>query len=198
MDTAESDHSDSEFEGTDDDWVESEKRRVRKRNSRTGGRTSVAPNQLDPNDSESLKSGGSGDGIVAETSNTASDVCCSCSRYSSCKTTKCKCLAAGGSCGMSCGCVPTKCTNRGSVLNKEMDESPESESVEGNGSGSGSEETEKSRILASHGAMLLQSALVEKLAAGTDDENAPKRKPLSDIGNKLVCPIPRVSLISLQ
>ncbi|GMY38934.1 kinesin-like protein kin-4c [Fagus crenata] len=160
MDTSESEHSD--IDENDDEWVVScsdidindedwalGKRRVRKRNSRTAGHTSVASNL----------------------------------KYSFCKTTKCQCRASGGSCGTSCGCLPTKCANRGTVL-KEVGDSPESESAEGNGNGSGSDETEKSHVLASHGAMLLQSALVEKPAEENDD-NGPKRKPLSDIGNKL-------------
>uniref|UniRef100_A0A2N9FKI7 Kinesin motor domain-containing protein n=1 Tax=Fagus sylvatica TaxID=28930 RepID=A0A2N9FKI7_FAGSY len=194
MDTSESEHS--AIDENDDEWVVSRsdidindedwalgKRRVRKRNSRTAGRTSVASNLSDNNDSGSLKLDSSGEGIDAEKLTTASGVCCSCSKYSFCKTTKCQCRVSGGSCGTSCGCLPTKCANRGTVL-KEVGDSPESESAEGNGNGSGSDETEKSHVLASHGAMLLQSALVEKPAEENDD-NGPKRKPLSDIGNKL-------------
>lgn len=196
MDTSESEHS--AIDENDDEWVVSRsdidindedwalgKRRVRKRNSRTAGRTSVASNLSDNNDSGSLKLDSSGEGIDAEKLTTALGVCCSCSKYSFCKTTKCQCRVSGGSCGTSCGCLPTKCANRGTVL-KEVGDSPESESAEGNGNGSGSDETEKSHVLASHGAMLLQSALVEKPAEENDD-NGPKRKPLSDIGNKLVC-----------
>ena len=117
---------------------------------------------------------------------------CSCTKYSSCKTTKCECRADGGRCGTSCGCVATKCANRGSASTNESGESPETEIFEGSGSGSGSDEKEKSDALASHGAMLLQSALVEK-PADTNDENGPRRKPLSDIGNTLVCLIKLMS-----
>lgn len=39
-------------------------------------------------------------------------LCCSCSKKSLCKTTKCKCRSTGGSCGPSCGCTRSKCTNR--------------------------------------------------------------------------------------
>lgn len=38
--------------------------------------------------------------------------CCSCSKKSLCKTTKCECRAAGGPCGTSCGCTPSKCSNK--------------------------------------------------------------------------------------
>lgn len=187
MDTSESENSDGGERTTDDEWVASRKRLGGKRSSNNGGRSSVASDQSDPIDSESSKSGRSGEGITPETANTTpSGGCCSCSKYSSCKTTKCPCRAAGGSCGISCGCVPKKCANRGSVLNKDSGETAELEIVEGNGSGSGSDETEKSRILASQGAMLLQSALIEK-PAETNDDNGSKRKPLSDIGNTLVC-----------
>ncbi|XP_071723164.1 kinesin-like protein KIN-4C [Rutidosis leptorrhynchoides] len=41
--------------------------------------------------------------------------CCSCSKKSLCKTTKCGCRAAGGSCGNSCGCSASKCSNREAV-----------------------------------------------------------------------------------
>ncbi|KAG2698726.1 hypothetical protein I3760_07G163000 [Carya illinoinensis] len=180
MDTSESEHSDGER--TDDEWVAPGM--GRKRNSKSGGRSSVASDQSDPNDSESLKLGRSGEGITDGTANTPSGPCCSCSKNSSCKTTKCACRAAGGNCGSSCGCVPMKCANRESVLIKDSDETPQLEIVERNGSGSGSDEIEKSRILASQGAMLLQSALVEK-PAETNDDNGSKRKPLSDIGNTL-------------
>ncbi|XP_041019606.1 kinesin-like protein KIN-4C isoform X1 [Juglans microcarpa x Juglans regia] len=183
MDTSESEHSDGER--TDDEWVAPGNKRLgRKRNSKNGGRSSVASDQSDPNDSESLKLGRSGEGITDGTANTPSGACCSCSKNSSCKTTKCPCRAAGGSCGSSCSCVPMKCANRESVLNKDSDETPQLEIAERNGSGSGSDETEKSRILVSQGAMLLQSALVEK-PAETNDDNGSKRKPLSDIGNTL-------------
>lgn len=184
MDTSESEHSGKEGnESNDDEWVESEKPRFRTRNSKTGGRRSVASNLSDTNDPESLRLGSSGEGIMAETAKIGSGVCCSCSKYSSCKTTKCQCRAAGGSCGTSCGCVATKCANRGSFSNNELDESSGTDIFEGHGSGS--DEKEKSHALASHGAMLLQSALVEK-PTETNDENGSRRKPLSDIGNTLV------------
>ena len=41
-----------------------------------------------------------------------SHLCCSCGRYSGCKTNKCACRAAGSLCGANCGCVAKKCANR--------------------------------------------------------------------------------------
>ncbi|XP_059433828.1 kinesin-like protein KIN-4C isoform X2 [Corylus avellana] len=110
-------------------------------------------------------------------------VSCLCTRFSSCKTMKCQCRAAGSSCRTSCTCVATKCTNRGSASNDELDELPGTYIFEDNGSSSGSVEKEKSCALAFHGAMLLQSALVEK-PFEANDENGPLSDD-SDIGNTL-------------
>ncbi|XP_022866462.1 kinesin-like protein KIN-4C [Olea europaea var. sylvestris] len=96
-------------------------------------------------------------------------ICCSCSKYSSCKTMRCECRAAEGSCGSSCSCEPTKCSN--------------TEFVEAFGKLSMTTETEKSHVLAAEGAKLLQSALSEKPVI-TNDGGA-ERKPLSDIRNNL-------------
>ena len=49
---------------------------------------------------------------VAASTKIASKVCCSCTKNSLCKTTKCKCRSSGGGCGDSCGCVASKCNNR--------------------------------------------------------------------------------------
>ncbi|XP_024007655.1 kinesin-like protein KIN-4C isoform X2 [Eutrema salsugineum] len=40
------------------------------------------------------------------------DVCCSCTKKSLCKTKNCKCRANGSGCGISCGCIASKCSNR--------------------------------------------------------------------------------------
>uniref|UniRef100_A0A6N2MLA4 Kinesin motor domain-containing protein n=1 Tax=Salix viminalis TaxID=40686 RepID=A0A6N2MLA4_SALVM len=138
MDTSESEHSDndlmdddwvqSEKEATDDEWVMSGKRQGRKRNYKNKARSSTGS----IHDPENSKSDCSGE--VA----TAVPVCCACSKYSLCKTSKCQCRASGGACG----------------------------------------------VLASHGALLLQSALVEK-PVETNDDNVARRKPLSDIGNTM-------------
>lgn len=94
----------------------------------------------------------------------ASGVCCSCSKKSSCKTSKCECRVSGGSCGTSCGCAANKCTNR------EL----------------GSVETEMTSSLTSEGAMLLQNSLIEK-PLETKDDCCTRKQPLREIGNKLVC-----------
>ncbi|GER47789.1 kinesin-like protein [Striga asiatica] len=94
--------------------------------------------------------------------------CCSCSKSSFCKTTRCECRAVMGSCSISCSCGPTKCSNRkessGNLFERDEKESNNDE-------------------LVSHGAMLLQTALSEKPAGPNDAETV--RKPLSDIGNNL-------------
>ncbi|XP_050379184.1 kinesin-like protein KIN-4C [Argentina anserina] len=119
-----------------------------------------------------------------ETSKAASPVCCSCSKYSLCKTSKCKCRSTGGSCGASCGCAASKCSNRNTVPNKPSD-SPLSEIANGVKNSSNSSETVKSCTETSEGAMLLQSALVQTLAEPKENFGAIK-KPLTEIGNILV------------
>ncbi|CAH8362049.1 unnamed protein product [Eruca vesicaria subsp. sativa] len=114
--------------------------------------------------------------ILEETpSNETVTLCCSCSRSSSCKTTKCQCLAAKGFCGPLCGCSSVKCTNRftsGEQNNftTELDEE---------------DKEEQQQVLASRGALLLRTALADKSAHETNDNEGTKRrrKPLSDIGN---------------
>ncbi|KAG6784349.1 hypothetical protein POTOM_010040 [Populus tomentosa] len=170
MDTSESEHSDndlmddewvqSEKEATDDEWVMSGKRQRKKINLKNKARSSTG----DIHDPENSKSDCSGDAA------TAVPVCCACSKYSLCKTSKCQCRASGGCCGISCGCMPNKCSNRGAST------VPDSEL--------GSNETENNQVLASHGAMLLESALVEK-PRETSDDSVVGRKPLSDIGNTM-------------
>ncbi|TXG52671.1 hypothetical protein EZV62_021840 [Acer yangbiense] len=181
MDSSESEHSDmdaadddwvnSDMEAADDDWARTEKRRVKKRNSKTGGRSSVEVHQPNLDEMEKLKLDSSGEGVIAMSRKVTVALCCTCSKSSSCKTTKCQCRAALGLCGTSCGCASNKCSNREAATLK-MDElcSPVTD------------ETDKDSILASQGAMLLQSALVDK-PAETNDDCASRRKPLSDIGN---------------
>lgn len=119
------------------------------------------------------------------TSKTASTVCCSCSKNSLCKTMKCKCRSKGGSCGASCGCAASKCSNRKATPIKSSD-SPLSEIANGILNCSNTSETESSSIEASKGAMLLQSALVQKPAEPKENFGA-RKKPLTEIGNILVC-----------
>lgn len=106
-------------------------------------------------------------------STTSSDVCCTCTRKSSCKTMKCQCLAANGYCGPSCGCSSLKCSNR----NASGEQNPHEFGEE-----------EQQQALASRGALLLRTALTDKSAQETNDNEGAKRtrKPLSDIGNTTV------------
>ncbi|KAK1275699.1 Kinesin-like protein FLA10 [Acorus gramineus] len=158
MDTSESEHSGmSGIDDSDDDWVESGKRFARKRVHKTGTRPVAYPTLDEGQDSGSSHS---------ETSNADPVTCCSCSRYSSCKTKKCECRDGGRICGTSCGCSHSKCANR------EVDHTT-SEAVE----------SDKNVALVSHGAMLLENALSEKPNTNGDDQ---PRRALKDIGNKVV------------
>lgn len=174
----ESEHSYSDEESADDDWVHP-MLMLRKRNSGNGkgGRSGSDSRSLVENDGvDSLKK--EQDPVVdttvsnsslKENQTTTTTVCCSCSRQSFCKTMKCECRASGGNCSASCGCSSKKCSNR-----------------EG---GVPDEAAEHSCDLASQGATLLQSALAERRPAEQHEEgnDAAKRKPLADIGNTAVC-----------
>ncbi|KAK6130752.1 hypothetical protein DH2020_035510 [Rehmannia glutinosa] len=98
-------------------------------------------------------------------------VCCTCSKSSSCKTSRCECRAASGNCSLSCSCEPTRCSNREEITTNETA-----------GNMFETHETDRND-LASHGAMLLQTALSEKPVSTNDGGSI--RKPLSDIGNNL-------------
>lgn len=155
-------------DATDDEWVMSAKLHGRKRKSKGGDEHSNLEKNHSNTSSVDAKtiSTEAPDGPSVKT---ASDVCCSCSRSSSCKTSKCACRAMGIGCGSSCGCRETKCANReGGTVNDP-----------------GSDEADKNRLLATQGAELLQGALVGPAEANSD--HGP-RKALSDIGNTLVCP----------
>ncbi|XP_048331023.2 kinesin-like protein KIN-4C [Ziziphus jujuba] len=115
-----------------------------------------------------------------------SGVCCSCSKKSLCKTTKCRCRHRGGSCGTSCGCAASKCSNREAVL-IHLNDSPESQIAESKANSLKIIETEKIATDASQGAMLLQSALVDK-PVEKNVNHEPSKKPLSNIGNILANP----------
>lgn len=105
-------------------------------------------------------------------------LCCSCSKKSLCKTTKCQCRSTGGSCGPSCGCTGSKCTNREPLKSVAENELPKSEDSECSTNKDGG-------VIASECAKLLQSALVENPASRRDNQG-PKKKPLCDIQNSLV------------
>ncbi|GAV66837.1 hypothetical protein CFOL_v3_10347 [Cephalotus follicularis] len=121
-------------------------------------------------------------GTIVASGKPVSGICCTCSKKSLCKTTKCGCRAAGGSCGTSCGCSASKCSNR--QVSMKLDDSLNSEMGENVMNYSGLK-AEKSRVLASQGEVLLQSAPDEK-PADMIDNHGPRKKPLCDIGNTLV------------
>lgn len=186
MEISDAESDDYVVDATDDEWVESAKLPGRKRKSKGGEHSSTEKIHSNISSDDVKDISAEARDIPTEAPDggpsreTASDVCCSCSKQSSCKTSKCACRVLGVGCGSSCGCRETKCANRGSVSN----EGTQSVSVEGTGSDSGIDEADKERLLATQGAELLQGALVEGPAEAKSD-NGP-RKPLSDIGNKLV------------
>ncbi|KAL5102515.1 hypothetical protein RYX36_006842 [Vicia faba] len=159
-------------EATDDEWVESAKLNGRKRKSKTGELSSLEKNHSITSSDDAKDSTEAPDAPPVKT---ASDVCCSCSKFSSCKTSKCMCRATGVGCGSSCSCRESKCANRGGSSSNELQQVTENDS--------GSDEANKNRLLATQGAELLQGALIEG-PAETKTDNAP-RKALSDIGNAL-------------
>ncbi|XP_058069337.1 kinesin-like protein KIN-4C isoform X2 [Magnolia sinica] len=203
MDTSDSDRSDQDYAGYDDDdgdWVESGKLNVKKRGSKIGAQQAISSSQEDGRNPESLNSENlTNEEAINKNEKSASNICCSCSKYSSCKTGKCECRASSRTCGQTCGCRSSKCANReGSNMIKEVDSSSQTEISEGSGIGSspdsvGTNDAENNRVLASHGAMLLQSALSEK-PVELKDGDTQQRRPLSDIGNTVIkCNAPRPS-----
>ncbi|XP_011016938.1 PREDICTED: chromosome-associated kinesin KIF4 [Populus euphratica] len=114
---------------------------------------------------DTYESEGSG-GNTAVMGKSASGVCCSCSKKSLCKTTKCECRAAGGSCGACCGCAALKCTNR--KVSSKADDSQQSE-VAQKLHVSSSSETGKDVIMSQ--------------SADLNNDLQPLRKPLHEIGN---------------
>ncbi|XWS14910.1 hypothetical protein CRYUN_Cryun35bG0049400 [Craigia yunnanensis] len=162
MDISESEYSDMDA-SDDDDWVQSEKKPIKRRASRARA-SSLGINQSDSNDLETIK------GCTDEVTRKIDGLCCTCSKKSRCKTPKCQCRANGNSCGQLCGCYSVKCSNR-------EEESNMPNNVDSN---------EENNLVA-HGAMLLQNAL-ESEKAETDNDDATRRRALTDIGNTLVKP----------
>ena len=157
------------YDFTDDEWEESGKLGVRKRKSKTN----MENNESNINNSEDL--GENSRDFFDTAWESASDICCSCSRTSLCNTTKCACKAMGSSCGNSCGCQVNNCANRASISNESKEGPAQSASIE---------ETDKDRLLVTQGAELLQGALVDRHPDTNNDHG--ERKPLSDIGNTQV------------
>ncbi|KAK7372955.1 hypothetical protein VNO80_06346 [Phaseolus coccineus] len=173
LSTSDTEGDDYVADVTDDEWVASvRKLHFKKRKSRSS--VSMENNLSNTRSEDGKDNSIEGDGGAS--GETASDTCCSCSKFSSCKTNKCICRAMGGTCGSSCGCLASKCANRSSISSEAQ--------VEGSGNDSGIEEADKNRLLAAQGAELLQGALVEGPADAHSDNHGP-RKPLSDIGNTL-------------
>ncbi|XP_022773083.1 kinesin-like protein KIN-4C isoform X2 [Durio zibethinus] len=163
MDTSESEHSDMDA-SDDDDWVQSEKRPIKRRASKSRA-PSLGIHQSDTNDLENIE------GCAGEVTGKVDGLCCTCSKNSSCKTTKCQCRANGNSCGQSCGCSSVKCSNREAEANMPNEVG-----------------TNEEKNLVAQGAMLLQNALEGEKAAETNENCATRRKALSDIGNTLSKP----------
>ncbi|XP_060963973.1 kinesin-like protein KIN-4C [Cannabis sativa] len=180
MDTSDSEKSDVDYLSEDDI---PKRQRLKKKSFKIRNQSNIGSHSLDNNDHESLTLDSSGEGIVAvggdkENNASGSGVCCSCSKNSSCKTNKCQCRSSGGFCGFSCGCMVSKCANR------EIEKSQQSNLAEGIVNGVRADEAEKDRLLVSHGAMLLQTALVDKTTETNEDGGlGPRRKALADIGN---------------
>ncbi|KAL3504870.1 hypothetical protein ACH5RR_034711 [Cinchona calisaya] len=194
MDTSDSENSDvdqadDDYELEDAEWflTKGRRRRPKQRNIKNSSHSGTACHPISICDSEGLNTtSGGGDSSVNQKSASAM-CCCSCSKQSLCKTKKCECRAAQGICGALCGCDLARCSNRESASTPEDTDSPPSEFVELTRTASETDEAERSHILATHGAMLLHSALSEKPVL-TNDESAARRKPLSDIGNTLAKP----------
>ena len=192
MDTSDSDYSDRYSDDNDANynWEKSMKRRhTRKQIIKAKGRSSMDVSD-DTNNANNVNfnSDSSGDGVVrVSEATTATTTCCLCSKFSSCKTTKCQCRANGGACGLSCGCIPSKCSNRGSISERDESMQPDLVGDVENATENGETNEDESRDLVSNGARLLQNALAERPSeAPPAEDGGAKRKPLSDIGNTLV------------
>lgn len=186
-DDYELEHSDVDADD-DPEWflTKRRRRRAKKRNSKNNSHSGTASHSISISDSDGLNAMTSGEGDNTVSQKNISPICCSCSKQSLCKTMKCKCRAAQGNCGPLCGCDLARCSNRESAYTQEDNDLPPSEFIEPTRTALETDEAERSHILASHGAMLLHSALSEK-PVSTNNEGAARRKPLSDIGNTLVC-----------
>ncbi|CAN1825896.1 Kinesin-like protein KIN-4C, partial [Linum perenne] len=133
--------------------------------------------------------------------------CCSCSKKSLCKTSKCECRAAKGSCGERCGCTTSKCSNRKGLAKK--DSSLQSvvtaqESAHTAGSGTTNHKTSEETIirqpfseianvqvgLQSVGCKVEEESKMEKSISNSDNVECPKlvaQKPATppDVFRKL-------------
>lgn len=183
MDISDTESDEFESDLGDEDWVESGKKMMK---TRSKAAQNMKSHSEDAHAPENSKSEISCEEAKPEV-NKGIDQCCSCSKNSFCKTKKCECRAAGSTCNVSCGCISSKCSNReGGLIDIASDETSHAQAIESGGSQSSFDHVdEKSKELASNGAMLLQSALSERLAK--ENQDVQPRKPLTDIGNTVVC-----------
>lgn len=119
MDTSDSDYSEEDkmSEESDGDWVKPT-RKVRKHRQTVSSHASLnlgcqntqenAEPEKKPTDEKCILP----KDVPSE--------CCSCSKFSSCKTNKCECRGSGAHCGPGCGCKDSKCSNRDSSDNTEI------------------------------------------------------------------------------
>lgn len=183
MDTTDSDLSES----SDPEWGQSNRRCFRHPSGRKRARKHDASKMVSLSPEEKIEA------------SSASHSGCSCSKYSSCKR-NCECRDAGESCGSTCGCIPTKCTNKGIICVVDgvngLNKKDEDERFNIITVTSGSEmstycdksDLELDRDLVSHGTKLLQSALKDNSTVDKTRGEAQTRKALADIGNTAVSP----------
>jgi hypothetical protein len=123
MDTSESEHSDLDEE--DIEWLHSEdfqdemgRKRIqtaKKRNSKI---------VMENNTESEIHKTSTSEENTTTIQKTHSGTCCTCSKYSSCKTSKYECRVINGFCSLSCGCHPKKCSNREPASVEDSDLKP--------------------------------------------------------------------------
>ncbi|KAF0935236.1 hypothetical protein E2562_031272 [Oryza meyeriana var. granulata] len=106
--------------------------------------------------------------------------CCSCTKYSSCKTQKCECRSSGSQCGGDCGCIASRCSNRVD-MKQEMDSSQKEGGETIDIYSSDDVDDAKTQEIVKQGVMLLENAMSER-----EVQEPKSRKPLADIGNSVV------------
>uniref|UniRef100_A0A0E0CRD1 Kinesin motor domain-containing protein n=1 Tax=Oryza meridionalis TaxID=40149 RepID=A0A0E0CRD1_9ORYZ len=161
--------SDADYGASDADWECSKKVRRRRQ---------TVSSHLNPNPGSGTTQKSAKSVMASQEKSTSLDFapqCCSCSKYSSCKTQKCECRASGSHCGGDCGCITSRCSNRVDMK----------EEKEGGGvvevSSSDDVDDAKVQEIVKEGVMLLENSMSEKEAQETKS-----RKPLADIGNGVV------------
>uniref|UniRef100_I1P462 Kinesin motor domain-containing protein n=1 Tax=Oryza glaberrima TaxID=4538 RepID=I1P462_ORYGL len=161
--------SDADYGASDADWECSKKVRRRRQ---------TVSSHLNPNPGSGTTQKSAKSEMASQEKSTSLDLapqCCSCSKYSSCKTQKCECRASGSHCGGDCGCITSRCSNRVDMK----------EEKEGGGvvevSSSDDVDDAKVQEIVKEGVMLLENSMSEKEAQETKS-----RKPLADIGNGVV------------